>query len=183
MPRIVTRGLGADTRLTVRAYGARPELPVYVEGASFWDVVRAYLLLAPTLSDLTDIYFWSAKPGFKYPFMIVSPIQDTPEVNNSELYLESSDVQFSVVCSGPTCDEDAEAIGQAAYRWLAPKALNDAGEVISRPRLVSTYANETAAIPGRKYRAMQPGRGPNNQNVFAFHFRYTFLVTRSMVVR
>lgn len=176
-------------RLIIRGYGARPNKPApVITGTTFFDALRSYLLSAESLTSpsgmtgLTDVYYRTAKPGFAYPFLIVSPVGDSPELNSSALYLESCDVQFSVVATGPTCDEDAEALGGAAYRWLAPKMKDDAGNIIMRPRLTSTYANETAAIPGRKYRAAQPGRGPNNQNVFAFHFRYTFLVTRSMVV-
>lgn len=184
MPRVPIRGYGGSpARLVVRGYGVRPtNLPLPpIDGTTFWDSLRAYLKARGELAEITEVYFRRTKPNPSYPYIVVAPIGDSPEINNSELYWESSDVSFSVVTTGPECDEDAERLGQAAYRALAPKQRNDAGVVVSRPKITSTYAYEMTAIPGQKFRMEQPGRGPLGQPVFAFQFKYRFLVGRSMV--
>lgn len=168
-------------RLVVRGYGGRPIIPAPpVEGETFYDALRSFLKGRAELAAITEVYFCGSKPGAIFPYIIVSPMGDNPEINNSDTYWENSTVQFSVVTTGPDCDVQAEALGQAAYRALAPKTLNDAGVAITRPKITSTYAYEMTAIPGQKFRVDQP-RGPDGEKVFAFQFNYRFLVGRSMV--
>lgn len=183
MPRLVLRGYGGDpARLVVRGYGVRPILVVPdISGSTFFDGLRAYLKSYPTLGEITEVYYRRTKPGAYFPYIIISPIFDNPELNNSHDYWEYSDVQISVLASGLESDEDAERLGQAAYRALAPKQINDAGSVVNREKIRSKFAIEMTALPGRKFRAEQPGRGAKNETVFAFYFNYRFLVSRSMV--
>lgn len=182
MARLVIGGYGGNpARLVVRGYGVRPMAAVPdISGSTFFDALRDYLKSYPTLGELTDVYYRRTKPDVEFPYLVFSPVGDRPQIDNSETYWEECEIQFAVVTTGQECDEDAERIGQAAYRALAPKWRNDAGLISSRPKLTSTFAYEITAIPGNKYRIEQPRHGRTNQPVFAFYFNYTFHVGRSM---
>lgn len=173
MIRLSTGGLGLPQTIT---RGFSPLQLLYAQ--TFWEVLRRFLKSAPALTDLTDVYLRRTAPAPTLPYLVVTPLQGMPTLNNSETYWKTQDVQFSLVASD---DYQAELLGQAAYRFLAPKQTNADGTITPRARLVAIDAYEMVALPGPDMLIEQPGRFAGNKNAWAYQFRYTFLLGKSMV--
>src|SRR4051794_13006741 len=73
--------------------------------ATFWEALRSFLKYDPDLVDLSEVYFRRSAPVPVYPFLVVSPIDARPELNNTEDYWKSEQVQFSIVST-----DDVEAV-------------------------------------------------------------------------
>jgi hypothetical protein len=145
---------------------------------TWWEAFRSFLKADTRLAGLSEVYLRRTGRNPAYPFLVVTPIQGLPTVDNSSDYWSSWDVQISVLSYD---DVEADTLGRTAYRVLAPKALNDDGTIGPRLRIACLDGYEMGATPGWERLVEQEAKGPGNRNIWAFHFQYTFLVGRSMV--
>jgi hypothetical protein len=171
--KLTTGGLGLSQVLT-RGLGPAP---AFRFPETFWAALRGYLEIAPALAALTAVYLKAPKPGFAYPFAVVSPIDDDTQLNSTPDYWVDSIVQVSIFSDD---DEQAEELGRAAYQVLSPWRDDGAGGRTYRPKIRAMDSYEMGAAMGFSRRATA-GRGPRNKQVWAYHFQVTFTVGRSMV--
>jgi hypothetical protein len=154
---------------------------------TWWEAVRLFLVADARLADFGErVYLRRAPSRLTYPLLILTPIQATPQIDSTPDFWESSEVQLTVLATGnesTPADVQAESLGQAVYRVLAPKQRQADNSIAPRPRISSLDGYEMGVVPGITRLMEQEGRSTGNLNVWAFVLGYTFLVGRSMVER
>lgn len=132
--------------------------------------IRTRLLSVPILAlNLTDVYNRRPKSGATFPYLVVSLITSTQELNTGPDYQDIPQLQFTVLSNS---DTQAESLGLAAFDALMPSAAN--------PPLKWNDGAETIRLPMFKDRLMlMPGLDKNNQPVWSYVFGYQILTVRN----
>lgn len=138
-------------------------------GTTLLVALRNYLKSLDALNPITEVYLRRTADDPAFPFMVISPINESHVLNTGPDYEEDKDLQFSVVAND---DLQAETLGKAAFDHLMPKASN--------PLLVWDDGNETVRYPlfsGRL--APERGQGADNLSVWSYTFGFRWSYARA----
>ena len=159
----VVQGLGTSLIVT-QGYGPPSPVSTY---DSLIAAVRAAVLAA--LPSLDDAYRDSSVRRAHYPMLVLSDIGESPELTNGKAdYPAWAEVQFTFI------DEDeysAEALRNAAYKLFWPDGAK-------AKLLFADGWDSGGRLPGRKWKILQPAKGPQGKSLWAFCFSTQFFITR-----
>jgi hypothetical protein len=132
----------------------------------FLTSLRKRLKAVPALSTLAEVYLSTSPPSAEFPFAVINRLYQLPFLNTTDSYYKEVACQFTVYSRD---DEEADALGSAAYDALFPRHEN--------PPLFFSDGYEMTRTPGQS-------RGPESQAwgrvagdpVWRYRFDYTFLV-------
>jgi hypothetical protein len=145
---------------------------------TFWEAVRIYLKGDARLAGLSEVYLEEAGSRFRYPLLIFKPTFMASMLDTGASVRTEWDVMFSLLADD---DVEANVLGQAAWRVLAPKQPGDDGTEYTRPMIWASDGIEMGSVPGRENLVKQPGRSTGNRNVWAYQFTYRMTVVRSQL--
>lgn len=156
-----------------RHFGPRyfpPAVVVVVPPAAgtFLEALRTRLVDAPTLSDLTGVYLTTSPAGAAFPYLVASVVDEFAEVNSSESYYESVQMQFDLLALDA---DECLALGRAARELLLPRAAN--------PSLAFGDGYELARWATRARGPYAEGAGmPEGETVWRYRWEMTHMIGR-----
>ncbi len=134
----------------------------------FFSALRARFQNTAGLADLSDVYLRQTGPKPTYPFLVMTDISAYPEINTTDSYFETVNLQFNVFAE----DEPTAAdLGAVAFGALLPIDAN--------PALRFADGYEMIRLPGMNRIGLDPGLSSGGKPVWNFMFSYRFLIGRN----
>jgi hypothetical protein len=147
--------------------GVAPPFPG-VGGSTFLEALVTRLAGSGSLSDLTGVYLTTSPPGAEFPYLVLNVVDELAEVNSSESYYESVQMQFDVLAT------DADLclrLGRAAREVLLPRAAN--------PPLAFEDGYEMSRWATRARGPYAEGAGmPEGETVWRYRWETTHMIGR-----
>lgn len=129
-------------------------------GSTFLEALVTRLDGASSLAALTGVHLTTSPPGAAFPYLVLNVIDEFAEINSSESYYESVQMQFDVLA---TDADECLALGRAARELLLPRAAN--------PPLSFDDGYEMARWPTRTRGPYAEGAGmPEGETVWRYRF-------------